>query len=270
MTMPQPTFSTAVDRLIRIVETLRSPGGCPWDADQTPESLKPYIIEEAYEVIEAIDLGNAEAIREELGDLLLQVILQARIFQERDLFNIEDVANGIANKLERRHPHVFGASKATKISDIQRQWEDIKKREKQQQGTTPSTLGTLPTHLPALMKAKKLTERASRAGFDWPDVDGAMAKVHEELSECEEAFRGKNSQRMEDELGDLLFAVVNLGRFLDIDAENALGRTIQRFIGRFEHVEKSLKNRSRDMGDTPLEELLDLWDQAKKHERNIP
>lgn len=268
--MSQPTVRIAIDRLIQIVAQLRSPGGCPWDAEQTPETLKPYIIEEAYEVIEAIDLGQADAIREELGDLLLQVILQARIFQERNLFDIEDVAQTIADKLERRHPHVFGSSQHTRIPDIQRQWESIKQKEKRQQGKPASTLGTLPLHLPALMKAQKVTERASRAGFDWPDIDGAMAKVHEELSECEEAFLGTDARRMEDELGDLLFAVVNLGRFLNINAENALSKTIQRFTRRFNHVETSLKTQNRELTKTPVEDLLTLWEEAKRLEQDNP
>lgn len=268
--MCQPTPPSAIERLVRIVGQLRRPGGCPWDAAQTPESLKPYIIEEAYEVIEAIDSGHPAAIKEELGDLLLQVVLQARIFEEKNLFTLEDVGHVIADKLIRRHPHVFGDAQHSDIPAVQRQWEDIKRREKEKQGEAASSLGTLPLHLPALLKAKKLTERASRAGFDWPDIDGAMAKVHEEIAECEEAFRGTDRTKMEDELGDLLFAVVNLGRFLNIDAENALGKTIQRFIGRFRHIERTLGNRNRSMETTPLEELMALWEEAKQKERNNP
>lgn len=264
--MPRVKSIEALMRLIETVATLRSPGGCPWDAKQTPESLKPYIIEEAYEVTEAIDLGDTHGIREELGDLLLQVVLQSRIFEERKLFNLKDVAIGIAEKLERRHPHVFGPPQRDKTQDIERQWEHIKQLEKKQQGQTPTTLGTLPTHLPALMKARKITERASRAGFDWPSIEGAIAKVHEELSECEEAIQGTGHHKIEDELGDLLFSVVNLGRFLNIDAEEALGKTIKRFTKRFTHVEESLKDQNRSMDGASLEELLTLWQQAKQLE----
>lgn len=257
-------------RLIETVSALRSPGGCPWDAKQTPESLKPYIIEEAYEVIDAIDQGDTHSIREELGDLLLQVVLQSRIFEERNLFSLKDVAIGIAEKLERRHPHVFGPTQQDKAQDIERQWERIKQQEKEQQGQTPTTLGTLPVHLPALMKARKITERASRAGFDWPGIEGVIEKVHEELSECKEAIQGTDRRKMEDELGDLLFSVVNLGRFLDIDAEEALGRTIKRFTKRFTYVEESLKNQKRSMEATSFEELLTLWQQAKQLEHGNP
>lgn len=267
--MQQQQLHAAIERLVRVVARLRAPGGCPWDAEQTPESLKPYIIEEAYEVLEAIDLGHPPAIREELGDLLLQVILQARIFEERGFFNLEDVARTIADKLERRHPHVFGNAKRTAPQDLHRQWEHIKRQEKATDGKPPSTLGKLPPHLPALMKARKLTERASRAGFDWPDIDGAMAKVHEELAECEEAFRGTDPQHMEDELGDLLFAVTNLGRFLNIDAENALAKTIGRFTHRFTYVENALKKSDRSFDGTSLDELLTLWEEAKRREKDV-
>lgn len=261
----QPTKTrTAMTRLITIIARLREPGGCPWDAEQTPESLKPYIIEEAYEVVEAIDLGRTAAIKEELGDLLLQIVLQARIFEERGQFDLEDVCQSIADKLERRHPHVFGTAPRGSIAEVHRQWEKIKQQEKAERGAPATSLGTLPPGLPALIKARKLTERASRAGFDWPDIDGAMAKVHEELAEFEEAFRRNELEPMEDELGDLLFAVANLARFINIDAENALAKTIRRFTDRFNFVEKALQNKQRQCNDASLEELLSLWDEAKR------
>ncbi len=264
--MQKKNSQPGMDRLAKIVATLRSPGGCPWDAEQTPESLKSYIIEEAYEVLEAIDLGHTNAICEELGDLLLQVVLQARIFEERGLFNLDDVANGIADKLERRHPHVFNKSHITTNDDLQRQWDDIKREEKSQQGQPTTTLGNLPRHLPALLKAKKIMQKASRAGFDWPDITFALAKVHEELMECEEAFLESDYQRKEDELGDLLFAAVNVGRLLDIDAENALEKTIKRFTRRFTLVEESLKNRGRNIDSASFDELLSLWNEAKQQD----
>jgi MazG family protein len=267
--MDQTKNTPSLGRLANIVAQLRAPQGCPWDAAQTPESLRPCIIEEAYELIEAIDQGDHLAICEELGDLLLQVVLLARIFEERHLFSLEDVARGIADKLERRHPHVFGDCQAHDIASTQRQWDEIKRLEKRDRGEPASALGTFPPHLPALMKARKLTERASRAGFDWPDMEGVMAKVHEELAECEEAFRGGDGQKMEEELGDLLFAAANLGRFLDIDAENALGNTIKRFTRRFHHVEHCLRKNRRPLTSASLKELQSLWEDAKQRERGI-
>lgn len=264
--MHKQNLHPGMDRLQKIVATLRGPGGCPWDAKQTPESLKPYIIEETYEVLEAIDLGIAKAICEELGDLLLQVVLQARIFEERGLFTLEDVANGIAGKLERRHPHVFKKTATPTDCDMHKQWETIKQEEKSQQGLATSTLGQPPAHLPALLKAKNILQKASRAGFEWPDPSFALAKVHEELMECEEAFLESNHQKKEDELGDLLFAVVNLGRLLDIDAENALGKTIKRFTRRFTLVEQTLTNQGRNIDSASFDELLSLWDDAKQQD----
>jgi MazG family protein len=264
--MHKKFLQPGIDRLQEIVATLRNPGGCPWDAKQTPESLKSHIIEETYEVLEAIDLGNAKAICEELGDLLLQVVFQARIFEERGLFSLEDVANGIADKLERRHPHVFNKSRNPADIDLHKQWERIKREEKSQQGQPTSTLGNTPTHLPALLKAKKIAQNASRAGFDWPDLNFALAKVHEELAECEEAFLESDHHKKEDELGDLLFAVVNVGRLLDIDAENALGKTINRFIRRFTLVEKALNNQGRNIDSASFNELLRLWNDAKQQD----
>lgn len=265
--MHQKNIQSAMNRLLKIIATLRSPGGCPWDAKQTPESLKPFIIEEAYEVIEAIDIGDALPIREELGDLLLQVFLQARIFEERGLFNMVDVANSIADKLERRHPHVFGAAQTTTHSNLAQQWESIKREEKSRQGKTTATLGDLPPQLPALMKAKKVIEKASHAGFAWPNISEALAKVHEELAECEEAFKEADHQAKENELGDLLFAVVNLGQFMNIDAESALEQTIKRFTSRFNRMEQALKIVDRKLDSTSLEELLALWSEAKHQER---
>lgn len=264
--MHKKNLQPGMERLQEIVAILRSPGGCPWDTKQTPESLKSYIIEETYEVLEAIDGGDAKAICEELGDLLLQIVLQARIFEERGLFRLEDIANGIADKLERRHPQVFNKSHIPTDHDLQKQWDSIKKEEKSRQGQPTHTLGDLPPHLPALLKAKKILQKASRAGFDWPDPGFALAKVHEELMECEEAFLEQDDQKKEDELGDLLFAVVNVGRLLDIDAENALGKTIQRFTRRFTLVEQELSNQGRTIDSASFDELLNLWNDAKQQD----
>jgi MazG family protein len=255
-----------IERLLQIMAVLRSPGGCPWDAEQTPESLKPYLVEEAYEVLEAIDRGDPAAIRDELGDLLLQIVFQARIFEERGAFDLGDVAAAIADKLERRHPHVFSDQPTGDLKALNAQWDRIKNEEKRGRGETATVLGGIPRHLPALQRARKLTEKASRVGFDWPDADGVFAKVHEELWEFEEAMRHADQQAMTDELGDLLFAIVNLGRFLNIDAEEALRRTINRFVTRFEHIEQSLARAGKTFQETTLEEMDALWVEAKGRE----
>jgi len=253
--------------LLAIMARLRSTDGCPWDAEQTPETLKPYLLEETYEVLEAIDQGETSAIREELGDLLLQIVFQSRIFQERGAFGMKEVVDGIAEKLVRRHPHVFADADCRTPEEVSRQWDKIKSREKSSNGHAESVLGHVPPALPALMRASKLTEKASRVGFDWPEVDGVFAKVHEELAEFETALKMKDQQGMEDELGDLLFAIANLGRFLKIDPEDALRKTIARFISRFNHIEKSLAGQGKQFRNTTLEEMSELWQNAKQLER---
>ena len=265
----QPTeAANAIQRLLNIMTRLRKPNGCPWDIEQTPETLKPFILEECYETLEAIDSGQPEKVCEELGDLLLQVVFQARIFEERGDFSMVDVITGIANKLERRHPHVFGDSECQTAADVSEQWESIKKQEKGSQHKTESILGSIPPGLPALMHAKKLTERASRAGFDWPEVEGALAKAHEEMAELEQAIKEDDQQAIEDELGDLLFASANLGRYLKIDAEDALRKTIGRFIFRFTHVESSLEKCGRSLRQASLAEMENLWQEAKDLTKN--
>lgn len=209
------THCDQFNQIISIMHRLRSPGGCPWDAEQTHESLKRYLLEESYEVLEAIDNGSDELLKEELGDLLLQPVFHAAIAEERGAFTMDDILTTLADKLIRRHPHVFGDQE---IKDSEAQianWEKIKKAEKGDERR--SALSGIPPHLPALMKAQKITEKASRVGFDWEHVDQVMAKVIEELHEFEEAMAQGRQDRMEAELGDLLFAIVNLGRFLSLD-----------------------------------------------------
>lgn len=261
--MQQNEAATALQRLLSIMSRLRGTNGCPWDAEQTPETLKPFLLEECYETIEAIDSGKPENICEELGDLLLQIVFQAKIYEERSDFNMANVITGIADKLERRHPHVFGDSECQTPAEVSNQWEAIKRREKESQQINESALGSIPTGLPALMQAKKLTERASRVGFDWPEIDGALAKVKEEIAELEEAIKEANRQAIESELGDLLFASVNLGRYLKIDAEDALRKTVGRFIFRFTHIEKSLKKCGGSFQKASLAEMETLWQEAK-------
>ena len=245
------------DNIMQIMKRLRSPGGCPWDAEQTHDSLKRYLLEEAYEVIEAIDNNSDMQLQEELGDLLLQPVFHAAIAEDRGAFTINDVMATLADKLIRRHPHVFGdmqiASSAAQVEN----WEKIKKEEKRDQ--RKSALSGVPPELPALLKAQKITEKASRVGFDWEHTDQVMAKVLEELQEFEEAMTEGSQERMEAELGDLLFAIANLGRFLSLDTEEALRKTIARFQKRFSHVEDKIHERGITLHDASLEEMEKLW-----------
>ncbi len=253
------------DRLVELMRRLRAPGGCPWDAEQTHESLKRYLIEEAYEVIEAIDKNDPEHLKEELGDLLLQPVFHAAIAEEAGSFTIDEVLETINEKLIRRHPHVFGEELVKTAEEQVANWERIKKGEKGEE--RKSALAGIPPHMPALMKAQKITEKAARVGFDWEHVDQVFAKVQEELHELEEAMVAGDQMRTEAELGDLLFAIVNLGRFLSVNPEEALGKTISRFTQRFAHIEETLKSGGREMKDASLEEMELLWEEAKGKER---
>lgn len=252
-------------RLVAIMRRLRGPGGCPWDAEQTHESLKRYLLEETYEVFEAIDKKDPELLKEELGDLILQPVFHAAVAEERSEFTMDDVLQAICDKLVRRHPHVFGELEIRTSAEQIDNWEKIKKKEKGEERR--SALSGVPPHLPALLKAQKITEKASRVGFDWSSVDEVMAKVMEELGEFEEALEQTDQERMEEELGDLLFAVANLGRFLSLDPEEALRKTIDRFRRRFEHIEQSLHAQGKHVNESTLDEMERLWMEAKKQER---
>jgi tetrapyrrole methylase family protein/MazG family protein len=243
------------------MKLLRSPGGCPWDAEQTHDSLKRYLLEECYEVIEAIDANNEELLKEELGDLILQPVFHAAIAAERGTFNINDVIKSICEKLVRRHPHVFGDLEINSSSDQVKNWENIKKQEKG--NFRKSALDGVPPHFPALLKAQKISEKASRVGFDWEHVDQVFDKVVEELHELEESIKSGKQDRIEAELGDLLFATVNLGRFLSIDSEEALRKTINRFSSRFSYIEEKLNASGICIKDASLVEMERLWQEAK-------
>lgn len=256
---------TGFNDLLAIMRRLRGPGGCPWDAEQTHESLTRYLLEETYEVIEAIDLKSPELLKEELGDLLLQPVFHAAIAEENGTFTMADVIHTLCDKLIRRHPHVFGDMEIRDSTAQIENWEKIKKAEKGEERR--SALSGVPPHLPALLKAQKITEKASRVGFDWEHVDQVMAKVIEELHEFEEAMTQGNNDRMEAELGDLLFAIVNLGRFLSINPEEALRKTINRFQQRFGYVEETLHGQGRQMKEATLAEMDTLWEEAKLREK---
>lgn len=258
-------MSKSFDRAMEIMRRLRAPGGCPWDGEQTHDSLKRYLIEECYEVVEAIDSGNDGHLREELGDLLLQPLFHAAIAEERGAFTIEDILETLADKLIRRHPHVFGEQEIRTSDEQVANWEKIKKEEKGEERR--SALSGVPPHLPSLMKAQKITEKAARVGFDWEQTDQVYGKVIEELHELEETMQSGDQERMEAELGDLLFAIVNLGRFLAVNPEEALRKTINRFEARFSHIEETLHARGAHLKDATAEEMNRLWEEAKMRER---
>ncbi|HSB19708.1 MAG TPA: nucleoside triphosphate pyrophosphohydrolase [Anaeromyxobacteraceae bacterium] len=254
----------AVEKLLAIMARLRGPDGCPWDREQTLKTLRPYVLEETYEVLEAMESGDSREHCEELGDLLLQIVFQARIAEEEGRFDFADVAEAISAKLVRRHPHVFGDARVKDAEGVMRQWVALKREEKAARGGGKSVLEGVPREMPALARAERLTEKASRIGFDWPDPAGARAKVDEELRELDEAIRGGERERVEDELGDVLFAVANLARKLQLPPEEALRNSVKRFIARFEHVERELERRGVPHGTATLEEMDRLWEEAKR------
>lgn len=259
----------SIDQLLTIMARLRNPeGGCPWDLEQNFATIAPYTIEEAYEVADAIARDNMADLKEELGDLLLQVVFHAQMAAEAGLFTFDDVAASISDKMIRRHPHVF-ADAAIASADAQTaNWEVIKEAErKKKSAETARTLGDVPATLPALMRAQKLQSRAARVGFDWPDTTGVIAKIREELAEVEEAITSGNATHTEEELGDLLFAVTNLARFVRADAETALRTTNTKFTRRFESIEDALATQGRSVKDASLDEMETLWNAAKAAEK---
>jgi tetrapyrrole methylase family protein/MazG family protein len=244
---------------------LRRPGGCPWDREQTPETLKPYLIEEAYEVLEALEAGDPRALKEELGDLLLQIVFHAEIAAEAGEFTINDVVQGLIDKLVRRHPHVFGNLKVKDANEVVQNWSRIKAREKEEAGKEDrSILAGLPKSAPALIQAQRLGEKASRVGFDWSFPQEVLKKVREEVDELEEALTGKDPVRQEEELGDLLLALTSLARRLDLNAEMALRKAIARFADRFRYIEEQVAATGQDIHHVSLQDLEALWQEAKK------
>lgn len=250
--------------LLDIMRLLRGPGGCPWDREQTHESLKKYLIEETYEVLEVIDSGDKKKLCEELGDLLLQIVFHAQIAAESDEFDMDDVITGISRKLVLRHTHVFGGDKAETPDEVTENWEAIKKKEK---GITSHTgvLKDVPSNLPALMRSYKVQQKAAQVGFDWEDIEDVVSKVDEEITELKDVYKSKNVERITDELGDVFFALVNLARFLKVQPELALTGTINKFIRRFEYIETESGKEGRRLADMTLAEMDELWNKAKEH-----
>jgi tetrapyrrole methylase family protein/MazG family protein len=251
-------------RLLEIMATLRSGRGCPWDREQTLESIKPYLIEEAYEVIDAVDAGDIGKHQEELGDLLLQVVFHAQLRREQGRFEFDDVVRCVCDKLIRRHPHVFGGVRVDGAEEVLRRWEAIKVGERGKGAA--SVLDGIPRHLPALRKAHQVQGRAARVGFDWKALHDVVAKVDEELAELRSAMASATSKEVKEEIGDLLFAVVNVARFLKIDPEDALSETVRKFIRRFHEVERRLTGDGTDLRGRTLEEMDAVWEEVKRRE----
>lgn len=257
---------TQFDRLVAIMARLRAPGGCPWDAQQTHQSLRPYLLEEAYEVLEAIDEVDLGRLAGELGDLLLQVVFHAQLAQDAGLFDIEDVCRKIADKLEYRHPHVFGDVSVRDADEVLTNWEALKLAEQEHQNRE-SALDGVPRHLPALQQADELQKKAAKVGFDWQDILGPLAKIEEELQEVREAQQAEDLAQIQHEVGDLLFSVCNYARFLKVDPESALREANRRFSNRFRDVEAQAKAGEKALAQMTLAEMDVLWEAAKGRER---
>jgi ATP diphosphatase len=272
--------SSDISRLLEIMAALRAPEtGCPWDLEQDFVSIAPYTLEEAYEVADAIERGDLADLRDELGDLLLQVVFHARMAEEQGAFAFPDVVEAITRKLIRRHPHVFSDTKDLSPEEVKGLWDEIKRAEKAERrkarerlGMPPEAheagfLGGIPTALPALTRAQKLTAKAAKVGFDWPEPEHVINKIHEELEEVKEASSSGERDKIEDEIGDLLFSVTNLARHFNIDPERALRRTNAKFERRFRAIEDALKHQNRSLDDASLDEMERLWIEAKHAER---
>ena len=251
-----------INDLVDIVEILRSPDGCPWDKEQDHKSIRRDFLEETYEVIEAINKDDKDLLLEELGDVLLQVVFHTQIEREKGTFDLKDVADGICKKMIERHPHVFGDVRAETSEQVLENWDVIKKQTKSQKTQTESML-SIPREFPALMRADKVQKKAAKVGFDWDSIEGAFDKVHEEIDELKEAVLMGVVDNAREELGDLLFSVVNVSRFIKVDSEEALTNATDKFIDRFSKVEKMADERGLVMKETSLEELDKLWDEAK-------
>ena len=251
-------------KLVDIMTLLRSNDGCPWDKVQTSESIKPYLIEETYEVIEAIDEKDPVKMKEELGDLLLQVVFHAQIAKDRGEFDINDVIDKISDKMVSRHPHVFGDAKFETPEEVTKQWQDRKREEGK---LKDSALEGVPKELPSLLRAHRLQSRAAKVGFDWAKVEDVFGKLDEELEEFKEALEKKDKKEIEDELGDIFFVLVNISRFVGVNAEEALRKTISKFISRFRYIEMTAADEGRQLSDMTLEDMDALWNEAKKGEK---
>lgn len=260
---PAASAGDEFSRLVEIMRRLRAPDGCPWDREQTHESLRPYLIEETYEVLDSIDRRHYDELKKELGDLILHIVFHAQLAKEEKLFEIGDVLREINAKLIRRHPHVFGAGKLTSAEQVHKQWERLKLEEKEEKQEKPRLLDGVPKHQPALNRAFRVQEKAAGVGFDWPDVEPVWGKVREEIDELQAEVKKQERARMEREFGDLLFSMVNLGRKLGINPEDALRSSVESFSRRFRYIEERLEEQGRGLSESDLIEMDELWNRAK-------
>jgi MazG family protein len=254
------------DDLVKLMTTLRGPGGCPWDRKQSLPDLKPYVIEEAYEVVDAIDRDDRKALAEEVGDLLLEAVFISEITREEGTFDIYDAVGLVHDKLVRRHPHVFADAEADDAEQVLVNWEKLKNEERKAENK--SVLSGVPQALPALLKASRLTEKAARVGFDWRATDEVFAKVDEEIAELREAVKNASPEEIHEEIGDLLFTIANIARKVNVNPEEALQSTNRKFMRRFEHMESAVRERGQNLDQLTLEEMDALWDAAKGSEKS--
>jgi tetrapyrrole methylase family protein/MazG family protein len=250
-------------RLLEIIQKLRSENGCLWDKKQKKEDIVKYLLEETYELIDAINSGSPQALKEETGDLLFQILFLARISEEAGEFSIYDVMEYVAEKMIRRHPHVFGDKEVKDIEEIKTNWENIKKHIEKRNENSSSLFGRIPRSLPSLERAQKVTEKASGVGFDWGNTEEVVEKIEEELTEFKASLKTNNVNYIREEVGDLLFSLVNLCRFVDVNAEEALRASLAKFIDRFSYIEKRLTERGKDLTGASFKEMDDLWNEAK-------
>ena len=263
--MSAPTAGEKFQQLVDLMARLRAPGGCPWDREQNFDTIKPYLLEETYEVMDAIDARNWPELAGELGDLLLQAVFFSQMASEENLFRIDDALDAINQKLIRRHPHVFGNETARTEGDVRKRWSEIKAEEKRSKGDPDHTLlGSVSRSLPALVEAQQIASRAAQTGFDWENAGQVIDKLHEELREFEEARAAEQRDQLEDELGDMLFVLVNLARFVKVDPEQALRKTNAKFRRRFGYVERKLAERGKTTRESSIGEMEALWQEAKK------
>src|SRR5437868_1484441 len=263
--MSDQTTGQKFERLRDIMARLRAPGGCPWDREQTFDTIKPFTLEETYEVLDAIDRRDWKDLAEELGDFLLQAVFYAEMAAEQDLFHIGNSLDAINAKLVRRHPHIFGEQSAETAGDVKRIWGEVKAAEKRDKGITEDTLlHGVPRAMPALIEAQQIASRAAAVGFDWENPEQVIEKLHEELAEFDEARRKSSQTELEDEMGDMLFVLVNLARFVKVDPEQALRRTNAKFRERFGFIERSLSAQGKSLREANIEEMEALWQEAKR------
>jgi len=253
-------------RLLEIIRTLRSENGCLWDRKQKKEDIAKYLLEEAYELVDAIDDDSPENLKEEMGDLLFQILFLARISEEAGDFSISDVMQCVAEKMIRRHPHVFGDTRVKDVTEIKANWEDIKKHLENRKDDYSGFFGKIPRSLPSLERAQKITEKASMVGFDWGSTEEVLDKIEEELTEFKASLKTGDANHIREEIGDLLFSLVNLCRFMDVNAEGALSASLMKFVDRFSYIEEKLTERGKDLTKASLEEMDDLWNESKLKE----